>query len=184
MERDTHVMKKKIPIFVATALLAVALLAVFALRTFQARPGLTQEDFQRLQPGMTQADAERSLYGPPRNDLADTAIIWMPQASGQRVSARIEPDSPAVRLFVREDIPKGRRRGPSVTPAVDFFPQVTSKKGHQGVWVTSSGLIALYFGPDGRLQHKYHSEVDVQTTPSITNWLASRPRMIRQSLGF
>jgi len=177
-------MKKKISISVAAAVLATILVAVFTLSTFHARPDLTQEDFQRLQPGMTQAEAERVLHGPPRNDLAYTAIIWVPQPDGRRISAWIEPDSPVVHRFVREDIPKGGRLGPRVTPAVDFFPQVTSRKGHQGVWVSKSGLIALDFGPDGRLQHMYSSTVHGEAPPSITHWLASRPRMIRQSLGF
>ena len=175
-------MRKSILFCVAVAVLA-AVAAALALLPSKSRPGVTQEHFKLLQPGMTQAEVERLLHGPPRNDLKYTAIIWVPQATGKRISAWIDPVSPAVDLFVREDVPKGGRQGLRVTPAVDFFPQVTSKDGRQGVWVTRTGLIAVYFGPNGRLQNKYVSMVDEMAPPSLAGWLASRPRMIRRSLG-
>jgi hypothetical protein len=53
----------------------------------------------------------------------------------------------------------------------------------QDLWITSAGLIVVYFGPDGRLQHKYNSTVHEIVAPSLINWLSSRPRMIRQSFG-
>jgi hypothetical protein len=174
--------KRKLSFCVAVAVLAVVA-AVLALLPSKSRPGVTQEHFKLLRPGMTQAEVQRLLHGPPRNDLRHTAIIWVPQATGKRISAWIEPASPAVELLVREDVPKGGRQGLTVTPTLDFFPQVTSKDGRQAVWVTRTGLIAVYFGPDGRLRNKYISMVDEMTPPSLAGWLASRPRMIRRSLG-
>jgi hypothetical protein len=176
-------MKKRIFLFSALIVISFVLVVGFSL-PFRSRPVVTQEDFQRLQTGMTQVEAERLLHGPPRNDLAYTAIIWLPQATGQRLSAWIEPEIPAARSFVREDISKRGRRGLRATSADDFFPQMMSKAGHQSVWVTKTGLIALYFGPDGCLQYKYRSDVHDQAPPSLGQWLASRPRMIRRSLGF
>jgi hypothetical protein len=148
-----------------------------------SNPGVAQEHFELLKPGMTQAEAEHLLRGPPRNALRYPAIIWLPQATGGRISAEIAPVSPAVEFFTKEEIPKNGRQGLWITPAVDFFPQITPKSGHQVVWITRTGLIAVYFGRDGRLQHKYISMVDERVPPSVTDWLASRPRMIRRSLG-
>ena len=51
-------------------------------------------------------------------------------------------------------------------------------------WNTTTALIAVYFGEDGRLQQKYQSTVHESVRPSVIDWLASRPRMIRRSLGF
>ncbi len=175
-------MIKKLPNFIIFAILSLVAV-VLALLPFGSRPGVTREHFKLLKPGMTQADAERLLHGPPRNDLRYTAIIWVPQAAGRPISAWIEPVSPAVDLFSREDLPKGGRQGLRVTPAVDFFPQVTPKDGHQGVWVTRTGLIAVYFGRDDRLQDKYISMIDELAPPTVADWLASRPMMIRRSLG-
>jgi hypothetical protein len=67
---------------------------------------------------------------------------------------------------------------------LDLFPQVTDKNGNQVVWIARTELMALYFGPDGRLLHKYHSTVDEPVRPSVIDWIASRPRTIRRSLGF
>jgi hypothetical protein len=156
---------------------------VSALLSFKTNPGVTQEHFELLKPGMTQAEAERLLCGPPRNDLRYRALIWLPQATGKPISAEIAPEFPAVGSFVQEDLPKNGRQGALIAPAVDFFPQETSKGGHQGVWVARTRLIAVYFGRDGRLQYKYTSMVDECVPPSVVDWIASRPRMIRQSLG-
>jgi hypothetical protein len=156
---------------------------VFALRPFRSKPVLGPEHFERLQPGMTQAEVERLLDGPPRNALRYRAIVWLPQAAGRPVSAEVAPDSPAVEFFVREDKPKNARQ-PGRPASLDFFPQETRRDGHQTVWVTRATLMAVYFGPDGRLRHKYSSTVDEAVPPSVTDWLASRPRMVRRSLGF
>jgi hypothetical protein len=66
---------------------------------------------------------------------------------------------------------------------LDFFPDETPKGGFQALWVTKERLIAVYFGPDGRLQQKYSSTVDEGGPPSVMDWIASRPRMIVRSLG-
>jgi hypothetical protein len=162
----------------------VVIAMVLALSPSKSKTGVTEEQFRLLQPGMTQAETERVLHGPPRNVLGHTAIIWVPQASGRTKSAWIEPAYPAVDLFVREDKPKGGRKGLTVQAAQEFFPQITSERGHQGVWITSAGLIAVYFGRDGKLQHKYISTVHEFVPPSLGDWLASRARMIRHSFGF
>ena len=144
---------------------------------------VTRERFELLKPGMTQAETERLLNGSPRNNLRYHAIIWLPQASGKPVSAHIAPDSPAPEFFVREEKPKNSRQQTRNTAALDFFPQVAAKNGHQALWITRAGLIAVYFGPDGQLLHKYNSTVHEYVAPSVINWLSSRPKMIRQSLG-
>lgn len=157
---------------------------VLALLPFKPRPGVDRRDFELLQAGMMQGQAERLLHGPPRNDLGHTATVWLPRADGRRISAWIEPVSPAVEILVREDIPKGGRRGLTVKPSDDFFPETSMKDGRQEVWVTSTGLIAVFFGRDGVLLYKYMSTVHESAPPSALDWIASRPRMIRQSLGF
>jgi hypothetical protein len=173
------------PLALCGALAIFVVIAVaLALSQSKSETGATAEQFRLLQPGMTQAETERVLHGPARNVLGHTAIIWVPQAAGRPKSAWIEPVSPAVDLFVREDKPKGGRQGLTVQAAQDFFPQITSKSGHQAVWVTRNGLIAVYYGPDGKLQHKYISTVDELAPPSLSDWLASRPGMIRRSFGF
>ena len=102
--------------------------------------------------------------------------------TGQR---RIEPDAPAVEFLIKEDVPKGLRQDLNVASSVNFFPKMASgSQGRQAVWVSRTGLIAVDFGPDGRLRDKYTSTVDELVPPSIADWIASRPMMIRQSLGF
>jgi hypothetical protein len=174
--------KKRLFALIAAVSLTV-IAVIFALVAFSSRPGVTLEDFDQLKPGMTQADTERLLSGPPRNDLKYPAIIWLPKASGQRVSAEIAPVSPPAEFLVHEDKPKNVRRGSGVTTATDFFPQEGSKSGHQAVWVSRAGLIAVYFGPDGILKYKYSSTVHESRPPNVFDWLASRPAMIRRSLG-
>jgi hypothetical protein len=176
-------MIKPLALCAAIAIFVVIAMAL-ALSPSKSKTGVTAEQFRLLQPGMTQSETERVLHGPPRNVLGHTAIIWVPQAAGRPKSAWIEPVSPAVDLFVREDKPKGGRQGLTVQAAQDFFPQITSKSGHQAVWVTRTGLIAVYYGPDDKLQHKYISTVDELAPPSFGHWLASRPGMIRRSFGF
>jgi hypothetical protein len=154
-----------------------------ALLPFKFQRDVRQEHFKLLQPGMTQAEAGVLLHGPPRNDLRYPAIIWLPQATGKPISARIGPASPAVEFIVREDRPKNAPQ-PASASALDFFPQEAAKDGNQAVWVTRTGLIAVYFGHDGKLRHKYISTVHESVPPSVMDWLASRPTMIRRSLGF
>jgi hypothetical protein len=160
-----------------------AVAAALALLQPRSKPGVTEGHFKLLKPGMMRADVEHLLHGPPRNDLGHTAIVWVPRAAGKRVSAWFEPASPAADILVREDLPKGGRMGLTATPIHDFFPGVATKGGHQALWVTGTGLIAVYYGRDGSLQGKYFSGVDEHVPPSLTDWLASRPRMICRSLG-
>ena len=174
---------KKRFIGVTVAIVTVVAMVLAWLPSTSNR-GVTPGDAGLLKPGMTQADVEHLLHGPPRNDLRYRAIIWLPQATGNRISAEVAPVTPAVQFLIKEDVPKGGRQGLGITPATDFFPQITGKIGHQGVWITRTGLIAAYFGEDGTLQHKYSSIVDEAVPPSLVNWLASRPGMIRKSLGF
>jgi hypothetical protein len=154
----------------------VALAAISALVSSRSRPGVTEEDFRRLEPGMTRAEVERVLHGPPRNDLKYPTIIWLPQADGSRISHEIQPIAPAFSLFAREDRPKNLPRRASSTSPPDFFPQGTTKDGHQAAWITRTGLIAVDFGPDGRLRRKYSSTVHEPVPPSLTGWLRSPPR--------
>jgi len=163
----------------------IAAAALGWILTMRPRPGVTREHFEKLRPGMTQADVERLLHGPPRNDLGHTAMVWIPKATGGRVSARIKPDTPAIEILVKEDVPTGGRQDLTVASSVDFFPKTASgNNGRQAVWVTKTGLIAVDFGPDGKLKDKYTSTVDELVPPSFMSWIASRPMMIRRSLGF
>jgi hypothetical protein len=157
--------------------------AIAAVRSRTPPFSITREQFESLRPGMTRAEVERLLGGPPRNDLRYPAIIWLPQATGKPISARIGPVSPAAEFIVREDRPKNAPQPVSVS-ALDFFPQEAAKDDHRTLWVTRAGLIAVNFGQDGRLRHKYTSTVDESVPPSVMDWLASRPTMIRHSLGF
>jgi hypothetical protein len=155
-----------------------------ALFWWRAKPGVGQEHFDRLKSGMTRQEAESLLFGPPRNDLRHPAIIWLPQATGKRISARIAPESPAIEILLREDKPTNVRQEMRDATSLDFFPQASTKDGCQAVWITRTGLIALYFGHDGRLRHKYSSTVDEPTPPSVLDWLATRPSAILRSIGF
>jgi hypothetical protein len=165
-------------------LVPLAILVVFALiyAVLSVPPGLTSEQFELLRPGMTQTEVDRILNGPPRNDLRHQAIIWLPQADGRRISARIAPGRPAFDLFAREDPTSVPQNVPRASE-LDFFPRETSKSGYQAIWVAKERLFAVYFGPDGRLQQKYSSTVAEGGPPSVMDWIASRPRMIVRSLG-
>jgi hypothetical protein len=174
-------MKK--PLFVCGifALLLLVGMGLFFL-PFKSQRDVGKEHFKLLQPGMTQAEAGVLLHGPPRNNLRYPAIIWLPQATGKPISARIGPAFPALEFFVREDRPKNAPQ-PASASTLDFFPQEAAKDGHQAIWVTKAGLIAVYFGQDGKLRNKYISTVHESVTPSVMDWLASRPMMIRRSFG-
>jgi hypothetical protein len=132
---------------------------------------------------MTRAEVEHLLGGPPRNALRYRGLVWLPQATGRPISAEIAPGSAAVDFLVREDRPKNARL-PQRADGLDFFPQESGKKGDQAVWIARTTLVAAYFGPDGLLRQKYSSTVDEAVPPSVIDWLASRPRIIRRSLGF
>jgi hypothetical protein len=174
---------KTVAICLSLAIVAVFVAVLARLPSHSGRR-VTQEQFKLLKEGMTQAEAESLIGGPPRNDLRYSAIIWLPKATGKPISAAIAPASPAIEFLVHEEKPKNPPPAPRIASALDFFPQVTAKNGHQVVWIARSELIAVYFGPNGRLQHKYHSTVDEPVGPSAIDWIASRPRMIRRSLGF
>ena len=173
----------KLKIFTCVVFVLSLTVVVFALRPFQSRPDVGPEHFERLRPGMTREEVEHLLDGPPRNALRYRALVWLPQVAGRPISAEIAPDSPAVEILVREDKPTNARQ-PARPASLDFFPQETGRDGHQAVWITRATLVAVYFGPDGRLRHKYNSTVHESVPPSVIDWLASRPRMIRRSLGF
>ena len=160
----------------------VAILTFYALH--QPRRGVTKERYDLLKPGLTETEVERLLYGSPRNDLSYPAIIWLPQATGKPISTEVTPATPAVELFSREDRPKNRPRAPQTISTLNFFPREAPTNGHQSVWITRTGLIAVYFGEDSKLRHKYTSRVYEAVRPSAFGWLASRPEMIRRSLGF
>ena len=121
---------------------------------------LDQQHFQQLRTGMSKTEVETILHGYSRTEV-QRAIVWLPQNSGQKISHKVETDSP--------------------TP--DFFPGAPGSDGYQKLWLTETGLIAVYFGPDDELQRKYFSTVHSLGPPTIKDWLASRPGSIRQSLG-
>ncbi len=171
--------------FVVLALSIMAVVAVVsALLSARSRRGVTQEDFERLESGMTRAEVERLLDGPPRNDLRYSSIIWLPQATGKRISHTVDPVSPPFELFVHEEKPKNSPQPVRNNSALDFFPQETANHGHQAVWITRTGLIAVEFGPDGRLRHKYTSTVHEPVPPSLINWPAPKSKRVRRSVGF
>ncbi len=164
--------------------LAALAAVVCGLLVSRSNRGVTPEDFERLEPGMTRAEVDRLLHGPPRNDLRYSSIVWLPQANGKRISHAIEPIGPAFELFSHEDKPKNQPRRARPTSARDFFPQEPPNDGHQALWITRTGLIAVDFGPDGRLRRKYSSTVHEPVGPSLMGWLKTRPGMIRRARGF
>lgn len=166
------------------AAVAIALAATMALVAHAPRPGVGPGDFDRLRVGMSRAEAEAILHGPPRNDLAHPALIWMPRADAGKVSARFGPASPAVAILIREDRPREAGSRPLTSTADDFFPGAGAGRGGQGVWVSPAGLVAVLFDQDGRVAERYFSTVDETKPPTLGGWLASRPAAIRRSLGF
>ncbi len=142
-------------LFVIMTLAAV----ILALLPSASRP-LTQQHFEQLKTGMNKAEVETLLHGYARNEIR-RAMVWVPQNSGQRISHEVESES----------------------PADDFFPNWSKEDGYQRLWITETGLIAVYFGPDDKLRGKYFSTVHLMGPPSIKDWLASRANAIRQSLG-
>jgi hypothetical protein len=177
-------MRNKTSAICLSMAIAAVFVAVLARLPSHSDRRVTREQFEQLEAGMTRAEAESLIGGPPRNDLKYPAIIWLPQATGTPISREIAAPSPTVDFLVREDKPKTPRPAARIASTLDFFPQVTTKDGNQVVWIGRSELIAVYFGPDGRLQHKYCSTVHETVAPSAIDWIASRPRMIRRSLGF
>jgi hypothetical protein len=85
--------------------------------------------------------------------------------------------------LLREDKPKNAWQ-PTQVDSINFLPQEAGKEGDQVVWIARRTLVAVYFEPDGRLRHGYSSTVHESVPPSVIDWLASRPRIIRRSLGF
>jgi hypothetical protein len=169
-------MKRHLLRISAVLVIAAFVAVIFLVLPQRSRRGVTYEQYNLLQPGMTEAEAERLLYGPPRNDLRYAAIVWLPQANGPAISAEVAPTTPAVDFFSREDRPKNGRQQPRAISTLDFFPRQSSKDGHQSVWITRTGLIAVYFGNDGRLEHKFTSRVYEPTPPTLLGRVALRPR--------
>lgn len=165
---------------VATGVIAAVAIAVTANTR---RPAVGRGEFDRLRAGMSRAQVEATLYGPPRNDLAYPALVWIPGGDGGKVSARFEPASPAVEFLLREDRPRGAEPGPFASAADDFFPGAGAARGGQGVWVSPGGLVAVLYDRDDRLAARYYATVDETKPPTLGGWLASRPAAIRRSLG-
>jgi hypothetical protein len=132
---------------------------ILALLPRVSRP-LTQRQYSQLKTGMNKAQVETLLHGSPRNEIS-RAIVWLPRSSGQPISHIID----------------------SELPTADFFPDASRVEGHQRLWITETGLIAVYFGPGDKLQRKYFSTVHLMGPPTIRDWLASRPNSLRQALG-
>jgi hypothetical protein len=176
--------KAKTPFVILSLGMVAVVPVVLAVLSSRSHRGVAQADFDRLGPGMTQAEVECLLDGPPRNDLRYSAIIWLPQATGKPISHVIDPVSPAFELFSHEEKPKNLPQRVRSTSAPDFFPQDTAKDGHQAVWITSTGLIAVDFGPDSRLRQKYNSTVHERVPPSLINWPAPKPKTSRRPRGF
>lgn len=142
-------------LFVILTLAAV----ILALLPSPSRP-LTQRHFAQLKFDMPKAEVEALLGGYPRNEIR-RGMVWVPKSTGQHISYQVE----------------------SELPTADFFPNTPNLDGYQRLWITETGLIAIYFGPDDRLKRKYFSTVHPMGPPTIWDWLASRPAEIRKSLG-
>jgi hypothetical protein len=142
-------------LFVIMTLAAVTL----AFLPSASRP-LSLRHFEQLKTGMNKAEVETLLHGYARNEIR-RAMVWVPQSSGQQISHKVEPE----------------------IPTADFFPDASKSEGYQRLWITETGLIAVYFGPDDRLKRKYFSTVHPMGPPTIRDWLASRPAEIGKSLG-
>jgi hypothetical protein len=182
--RYLHRMTARRFAFTTATLTAVTLVAL-ALTLLPRSRGVSEADFKLLKPGMTWAEVERLLAGPPRNDVPYESIVWIPHADGTRRSARLGPGAPGLAFHVAEHF---RDRAPNEFPArsaADFwyFSGKAPEEGRQEIWATETGLIAVYFGQDGRLEQKYFSTVHVTRPPTVMDWIASRPRQIRRSLG-
>src|SRR5262245_52220508 len=152
---------RRFSILAALTIIALGAFAVIVFALRAPRSDITQADHDRLRTGMTRVETERMLHGPPRNDVRRAVIVWVPQGGGKRISAELGPGD----------------------PSIDFFPETLSDGGDQLIWITETGLIAVYFGQDGRLMQTYFSTVHVLDSPTVLDWLATRPGMVRSSLG-
>lgn len=103
---------------------------------------IDREHFEVIAPGMTRQQVERVLGGPPRSELRERAVVWLPR-DGKRISGLLQPGAPP---------PK-------------FLPAVGVEEGAEGVWVGESGLIAARFNGEGLLEEKYFSTVHL---PKLT----------------
>jgi hypothetical protein len=182
MMKSTDIRHSKTWPRIAGGIASLALMVVLAWGTLEFKPGLGPKDYERLRSGMTRAEVERLLGGPPRNELGHRALIWIPQAGGRPISAEVAAGPPAPEFGVREERPTNARP-PQPTDSFDFFPEEAARDGHQAVWIAKTTMVAVDFGPDGRLRHKYSSTVRETVPPSVMDWLASMPRMIFRSLG-
>jgi len=174
--------KRRLSAYALAAILATVA-AVFVLRP--RSEGVTRADFERLRPGMTRIEAEHLLHGPPRDDLRCSALVWLPYADGKRRSGRIGPGTRGLGSLVSEYF---RDRPPNEVPPkiaseTSYFPGSTPGRGHQAVWLAETGLIAVLFGEDGRLQQTYFSDVHVSRAPTLLDRFSSRPGRVRKSLG-
>ena len=129
--------------FSLRALLALTAIVAFLLAIWPRSYSLTRAHFDLLKTGMEQSEIE-NLIGRSGNKLRRRAIVWDPQNNGRPISAEVSP-------------------GPL---ELDFFP-TAKNEGQQGVWLTRTGLIAVYFGEDGKLQDKYFSTVHPVGPPPL-----------------
>ena len=120
-------------LWIGAGAVGVVLAGLLAVLVLAGRSVLDRERFGAVRAGMTRAEVERVLGGPPRNECRDRVDVWVPRA-GRRTSAELVPGPVAIRFF----------------PGAD---------GEEAVWVGEKGLIAVRFGPDGRLRETYVSDV-------------------------
>ena len=147
------------PRFSTRALLAFTAAVALILALWPRSSELTQAHFNLLKTGMEQAEIEK-LLGPPRNRLRTKAIVWDPQQNGKPISAFVTP-------------------GPL---KIDFFPAVNNN-GHQAVWLTNTGLVAVHFGNDGKLQNKYFSTVHSSGPPAWLDWISIEAVPAKRRIG-
>jgi hypothetical protein len=126
------------------AAIGVCLSLIGAVAVLRAtRPSqIGPEQFAGIDVGMTRADVERVLGGPPRNECAGPADVWV-RRDGRVQSAAIDPGT---------QLPR-------------FFADADQAHGDEAVWLSPAGLIAVRFDTDGRVEEKYVSDVHVIDTP-------------------
>ena len=131
-----------------------ALLLVGAALTWRGmeRSSITNERFKSLESGMTQGDIEQILGGSARNECDGPIMAWMPRGDTLN-SVRINPGKPGAVFFLNTEYPDG-----------DF----------ELVWLSETGLIAVLFDEQGRLNEKHFSNVNVMDRPTVADWIRTR----------
>jgi hypothetical protein len=137
-------MKARLPALL-TLLGALAFLTAVAILLSPRRPQTDRATYDSLAEGMTRREVE-ALLGRPRNGCGGGATVWV-RRDGKLVSADL-----------RRDLTE-----------MTFFPD---QAGGEAAWASEAGLIAVRFGPDGRLQARYFSEVHLDGGPTVRQGLA------------